>query len=138
MTSHSWAVKVNTRREIPYLRTPMYYSLFTILYWWNTLIFPFTKKSYLHHAVKILFLSLMCKDIDVSPWLLTWLANYKRDSRSGAQPVLFKFHSQNGFEVWRRYSYRWLSGWAAKFSHWYFFQALHSILVTGICDRWPL
>ena len=59
----------------------------------------------------------------MSPWLLTWLANYKRASRSGARPVLLKFHSQNGFEVRRRYSYRWLSRWAAKFSHRYFFPA---------------
>ena len=29
----------------------------------------------------------------------------------------------NGFEVWRRYSYWWLSRWAAKFSHRYFFRA---------------
>ena len=48
---------------------------------------------------------------------LIWLANYKRASRSGARPVLLKFHSQNGFEVQRRYSYRWPSRWAAKFSY---------------------
>ena len=59
----------------------------------------------------------------VSPWLLKWIANYKRASRSGAGRVLLKFHSQNGFEARRRYSYRWLSRWAAKFSHRYFFRA---------------
>ena len=59
----------------------------------------------------------------VSPRLLTWLANYKRASHSGARPVLLKFHSQNVFEVRRRYSYRWLPRWAAKFSHRYFFRA---------------
>ena len=59
----------------------------------------------------------------MSPWLLTWLANYKRASGSGARPVLLKFHSQNSFEVRRRYSCRWLSRWAAKFSHRYFFRA---------------
>ena len=59
----------------------------------------------------------------MSPWLLLWLANYKRASRSGARPVLLKFHSQNAFEVRRRYSYWWLSRWAAKFSHRYFFRA---------------
>ena len=41
----------------------------------------------------------------VSPWLLTWFANYKRASRSGTRPVLLKFCSQNGFEVPGRYSY---------------------------------
>ena len=56
-------------------------------------------------------------------WLLTWLANYKRASRSGARPVLLTFHWQNCFEVQRWYSYRWLSWWAAKFSHRYFFWA---------------
>ena len=35
-------------------------------YWWNTRIFPFTKKSYLHRAVKILFLSFTCEDIGVA------------------------------------------------------------------------
>ena len=59
----------------------------------------------------------------MSPWLLTWLANYKRASHSGARQVLLKFLSQNGFEVRRRYSYRWLCRWAAKFSHRYFFRA---------------
>ena len=41
----------------------------------------------------------------VSPWLLTWLANYKRASRSDARPVLLKFHFVIEFfscslEVW--------------------------------------
>ena len=26
--AHSWAIELNTRREIPYLRAPMYYSLY--------------------------------------------------------------------------------------------------------------
>ena len=26
--AHSWAIELNTRREIPYLREPMYYSLY--------------------------------------------------------------------------------------------------------------
>ena len=75
-------------------------------YWWNTRIFPFTKKSYLHRAQWRYYFYLSRVRILVSPWLLTWLANYKRASRSGARPVLLKFHSQNGFEVRRRYSYR--------------------------------
>ena len=92
-------------------------------YWWNTRIFPFTKKSYLHRAQWRYYFYLSRVRILVSPWLLTWLANYKRASRSGARPVLLKFHSQNGFEVRRQYSYQWLSRWAAKFSHRYFVQA---------------
>ena len=30
-TSHSWAIELNTRRGIPYLRAPMYYSLYNPL-----------------------------------------------------------------------------------------------------------
>ena len=71
-------------------------------YWWNTRIFPFTKKSYLHRAQWRYYFYLSRVRILVPPWLLTWLANYKRAFRSGARPVLLKFHSQNGFEVRRR------------------------------------
>ena len=94
-------------------------------YWSNTKIFTFTKKPYLHRAQWRYCFYLSRVRILVSPWLLKWLANYKRASRSGARhrPVLLKFHSQNGFEMRRRYSYRWLSRWAAKFSHRYFFRA---------------
>ena len=28
--AHSWTIELNTRREIPYLRAPMYYSLYVI------------------------------------------------------------------------------------------------------------
>ena len=55
-------------------------------------------------AGKILFLYFPCKDM-VLPWLLIWVANYKRAFLSVARPVLLKFHSQNGFEVRRPYSY---------------------------------
>ena len=92
-------------------------------YWWNTWIFPFTNISYLHRAQWRYYFYLSRVRILVSPRLLTWLANYKRASHSGARPVLLKFHSQNVFEVRRRYSYRWLPRWAAKFSHRYFFRA---------------
>ena len=90
-------------------------------YWWNTRILSFTKNHIFITQRYCFYLSRV--RILVSPWLLAWLANYKRASRSGARPVLLKFHSQNGFEVRRRYSYRWLSRWAAKFSHRYFFRA---------------
>ena len=45
-------------------------------YWWNTRIFPFSKKSYLHRAQWRYYLYLSRVSILVSPWLLTWLANY--------------------------------------------------------------
>ena len=47
-------------------------------YWWNTRIFPFTKKSYLHCAQRRYHFYLSRVRILVSPWLLTWLANYNR------------------------------------------------------------
>ena len=87
----------------------MAYLALLYRYWWNTRIFPFTKKLYLHRAQWRYYFYLSRVRILVSPWLLTWLANYKRASHSGARPVLLKFHSQNGFVVRRRYSYRWLS-----------------------------
>ena len=42
--------------------------------------FPFTKISYLHHVQWRYYFYLSCVRILVSPWLLTWLANYKRAS----------------------------------------------------------
>ena len=57
-------------------------------YWWNTRIFPFTKKSYLHCAQWRYYFHLLCVRILVSPWLLTWSANYRRASRPGVRPVL--------------------------------------------------
>ena len=42
-------------------------------YWWNTRIFPFTKKSYLHRAQWRYHFYLSRVRILVSPWLLTWL-----------------------------------------------------------------
>ena len=54
---------------------------FQLLYrWWNTRIFPFTKRSYLHCAQWRYYFYLSCVRILVAPWLLTWLANYKRAS----------------------------------------------------------
>ena len=41
-------------------------------YWWNTRIFPFTKKSYLHRAQWRYYFYLSRVRILVSPWLLTW------------------------------------------------------------------
>ena len=52
--------------------------------------FSFTKKLYLHRAQWRYYFYLSRVRILVSPWLLTWLANYKRASRLGARPVLLK------------------------------------------------
>ena len=35
--AHSWDIALNTRREIPYLRAPMYYCLFIQLSWYGKL-----------------------------------------------------------------------------------------------------
>ena len=51
-------------------------NIFYLLYryWWNTRIFPFTKKSYLHRAQWRYYFCLSRVRILVSPWLLTWFA----------------------------------------------------------------
>ena len=41
-------------------------------YWWDTRIFPYTKKSYLHRAQWRYYFYLSRVRILVSPWLLTW------------------------------------------------------------------
>ena len=41
-------------------------------YWWNTRIFPFTKKAYLHRVQWRYYFYLSCVRILVSPWLLTY------------------------------------------------------------------
>ena len=47
-------------------------------YWWNTRIFPFTRKSYLHRAQWRNYFYLSRVRILVSPWLLTiWNRKYK-------------------------------------------------------------
>ena len=59
----------NARPNTEYLNQSLY------RYWWNTRIFPFTKKSYLHHGQWRYYFYLSRVRILVSPWLLTWLAN---------------------------------------------------------------
>ena len=51
-------------------------NIFYLLYryWWNTRIFPFTKKSYLHRAQWRYYFCLSRVRILVSPWLLTRFA----------------------------------------------------------------
>ena len=52
-----------------------WYLFLLYWYWWNTRIFPFTKKSYLHRAQWRYHFYLSRVRILVSPWLRTWLAN---------------------------------------------------------------
>ena len=60
--------------DILLIRTPLNYDR----YWWNTRIFPFTKKSYLHRAQWRYYFCLSRVRILVSPWLLTfWNKKYK-------------------------------------------------------------
>lgn len=60
------------------------YSMLLYRYWWNTRIMSFTKKSYLHRTQWRYYFRLSRVMILVSPWFLTWLANYKRAPQSGA------------------------------------------------------
>ena len=59
----------------------VYNSATTLYYYyrylWDTRIFPFIKKSYLHRAQWRYYFYLSRVRILVSPWLLIWLANYK-------------------------------------------------------------
>ena len=90
-------------------------------YWWNTSVFPFTKKSYLHRAQWRYYIYLSRVRILVSPsWLLTWLAK------------IFLF-------------IRILTFWNRKYRYFclYFsFITLYPSFITffwqTFCDRWPL
>ena len=93
-------------------------------YWWNTRIFPFTKKSYLHRARIFIFN----------------LANYKRASRSGARSVqislcyiIFLFFIKV-LNFWnRKYKY-----YCLYFSFIILYPSFITFLWQAICDRWPL
>ena len=90
--------------------------MFLYRYWWNTRIFPLTKKKYLHRAQWRYYFYLSRVRILVSPWLQTGLANCKRASRSGARPVLLKFHQHK----WNKQNITWpliLSSRAESISH---------------------
>ena len=79
-----------------YTRWTMVCMQYKVLYYIDTNEIPgfflSLKNSYLHRAQWRYYFYLSCVRILVSPWLLTWLASYKRASRSGARPVLLKFH----------------------------------------------
>ena len=51
-------------------------SSFYYRYWWNTRIFPFTKKSYLHRGQWRYYFYLSRVRILVSPWLLTLILTF--------------------------------------------------------------
>ena len=114
-----------TSARIASLR-PMSKEFLLYRYWWNTRIFPFTKKSYLHRAQWRYYFYLSRVRILVSPWLLTWLANYKRTSHSGARKWIKKncFSRMNFNSIYRinrtlhgRLGIRILSSRAESISH---------------------
>ena len=88
-------------------------------YWWNTRIFPFTKKSYLHRAQWRYYFYLSRVRILVSPWLLAWLANYKRDSAQARGRFFRNFISRNKINrtLHGRLGIRILSSSAESISH---------------------
>ena len=49
---------------------------YILRYWWNTRIFPFTKKSYLQRAQWRYYFYLLRVRILVSPWLLTLILTF--------------------------------------------------------------
>ena len=115
-------------------RTPNCILLYR--YWWNTRIFYFTKKSYLHLAQWRYYFYLSYVRIVVSPWLLTWLANYKRASRSGRFFCCYRIFP---------FFIRILTFWNRKYKCYclYFsFITLYPSFITflwqAFCDRWPL
>ena len=69
----------------------MAYLALLYRYWWNTRIFTFAKKSYLHRAQWRYYFYLSRVRILVSLWLLAWLANYMRASCSGARRFFWNF-----------------------------------------------
>ena len=63
-----FSIRASSWRNSPAVAT--YHILYR--YWWNTRIFPFTKKSYLQRVWWRYYFYLSCVRILVSPWLLTW------------------------------------------------------------------
>ena len=99
--------------------------------------FSFTKKSYLHRAQWRYCFYLSCVRIVVSPWLLTWLANYKRASRSGRFFCCYRIFP---------FLIRILTFWNRKYKYcclyFSFISPLYPSFITFLwqifCDRWPL
>ena len=105
-------------------------SVFSLYrYWWNTRIFPFNKKSYLHRAQWRYYFYLSRVRILVSPWLLKWLANHKRARGLFFWNFIHKMASRCQDDTVTGDFLRW----AAKFSHRYFFRAWRTF--RKICRR---
>ena len=108
-------------------------------YWWNTRSFPFTKKSYLHRGQWRYYFYLSRVRILVSPWLLTWLANYKSMQESSLRSRRLEV---GGTKKQRRLA-RELPALVTKYYCLYFsFISLYPRFITflwqAFCDRWPL
>ena len=87
------------------------YRFLLYRYWWNTRIFPFTKKSYLHRAQWRYYFYLSRVRILVSSWLLTLILTFC-----------------NG-----KYKY-----YCLYFSFITLYPSFITFLWQAFCDRWPL
>ena len=95
---------------------------------WNICIGPVEQWRYYFY---LLFVRIV-----VSPWLLTWLANYKRASRSGRFFCCYKIFP---------FFIRILTFWNRKYKYYCLylsFITLYPSFITflwqAFCDRWPL
>ena len=96
---------------------------------WNICIGPVEQWRYYFY---LLFVRIV-----VSPWLLTWLANYKRASRSGRFFCCYRIFP---------FLIRILTFWNRKYKYYClyfsFISPLYPSFITflwrAFCDRWPL
>ena len=93
-------------------------------YWWNTRIFPLTKKSYRHRPQWRYYFYLSRVRILVSPWLLTY-----------AFAVIESFFSSLEFWLFGTENHKY-------FCLYFFFITLYPSFITflwqAFCNRWPL
>ena len=109
--------------SVTLLQCPFCYFLPFLLYryWWNTRIFPFTKKSFLHRAQWRYYFYLSRLRMLVSPWLLTW----------SAKTFVFFIRILTFWN--RKYKY-----YCLYFSFITLYPSFVTFLWQAICDRWPL
>ena len=107
-------------------------------YWWNTRIFPFTEKSYLYRAQWRYYFYLSHVRILVSPWLLTWLANYQRafplKRAAGSLGISFCYKIFLFF-------IKILTFWNRNCLYFSFvtsYPSFITLLGQAFCGRWPL
>ena len=102
----------------------VYYPTLLYGYWWNTTIFPFTKKSYLQsRGVKILFLTFTCEGIGVAMVTKIRFCCYR----------IFLFFIRI-LTFWnRKYKY-----YCLYFSFITLYPSFITFLWQAFCDRWPL